>query len=73
MREFEKKSSPGKFYKQSVQNVSYFNKEKTFSMRKRQKIDKIDYYWLKNLQTSRNLTKIFQRTGLFAIKNNFIM
>ena len=42
-------------------------------MRKRQKIDKIDYYWLKNLQTSRNLTKIFQRTGLFAIKNNFIM
>ena len=42
-------------------------------MRKRQKIDKIDYYWLKNLQTNRNLRKIFQRTGLFAIKNNFIM
>ena len=63
-----KKSAPGKFYKQSVQNNSYLNKEKTFK-----KIDKIDYYWLKNLQTNRNLKKIFQRTELFAIKNNFIM
>ena len=25
-----KKSAAGKFYKQSVQNISYFNKEKTF-------------------------------------------
>ena len=38
-----KKSAPGKFYKQSVQSISYFNKEKTFSIRKKQKIDKIDY------------------------------
>ena len=67
----QKKSSPGKFYKQSVQNISYFNKEKTFSIRKKQKIDKIDYYWLKNLQTNRNLTKRFQRTELFAVKNSF--
>ena len=54
--------APGKFYKQSLQNISYFNKKKTFSIRKKQKIDKIDYYWLKNLQTNRNLTKRFQRT-----------
>ena len=26
-----KKSAPGKFYKQSVQNIPYYNKEKTFS------------------------------------------
>ena len=25
-----KKSAPGKFYKQSVQNIAHFNKEKTF-------------------------------------------
>ena len=57
-----KKCAPGKFYKQSVQTISYFNKEKTFSIRKKQKIDKIYYYWLKNLQNNKNLTKIFQRT-----------
>ena len=26
--QIKKKSAPGKFYKQSVQNISYFNKEK---------------------------------------------
>ena len=26
----KKKSAPGKFYKQSVQKIAYFNKEKTF-------------------------------------------
>ena len=66
----KKKSAPGKFYKQSVQNIAYFNKERTFSIRKKKKIDKI-YYWLKNLQTNRNLTKRFQRTELCAMKNNF--
>ena len=62
-----KKSSPGKFYKQSVQSISYFNKEKTFSIRKKQKIDKIDYYWLTNLQNNINLTKRFQRTYVCEI------
>ena len=57
-----KKLASGKFYKQSIQNISYFNKEKTFSIRKKQKIDKIDYYWLTNLQSNRKLTKRFQRT-----------
>ena len=36
-----KKSDPGKFYKQNVQNISYFNKEKVFFIIKKQKIDKI--------------------------------
>ena len=29
-----KKAAPGKFYKQSVQNTSYFNKEKTLIIRR---------------------------------------
>ena len=45
----KKKSAPGKFYKQSVQNIAYFNKEKTFSIRKKQKTHQIDYYWLVDL------------------------
>ena len=65
-----KKSAPGKFYKQSVQNISYFNKENIFFIRKKQKIHKNSYYWLKDSQNNR-LTKRFQSTKLFAINNNF--
>ena len=46
----KKKSTQGKFYKQSVQNISYFNKEKIFVNRTKQMIDKITYYWLKTLK-----------------------
>ena len=65
-----KKSAPGKFYKQYVQHISYFNKENIFSIRKKQKIHKNSYYWLKDPQNNR-LTKRFQSTKLFAINNNF--
>ena len=47
----KKKSAPGKFFKQYVQKISYFNKEKTFLIRKKQKIDKITYYWYRDTQT----------------------
>ena len=58
----KRKPAPGKFYKQSVQKITYFNKEKTFSIIKNQTIDKIDYYWVKNLETNRKISKIFQGT-----------
>ena len=53
----KKKSAQGKFYKQSVQNISYFNKEKMFVNRSKQTIDKITYYWLKNSETNRKVVK----------------
>ena len=31
----KKKAAPGRFYKQSVQDISYFNKDKTFLIRKK--------------------------------------
>ena len=37
----KKKAAPGKFYKQSVQNISYFNKDRTFIIRRNQSIDGI--------------------------------
>ena len=37
----KKKSAPGKFYKQSVQNISYFNKDTVFTIRKKHKIDDV--------------------------------
>ena len=59
------KSAPGKFYKQSVQNISYFNKDKTFTVRKKLGIDGITYYWLKS-EDNRNITKRFSRTEVCA-------
>ena len=35
-----KKPAPGKFYKQLVQSISYFNKKETFFVRNKPKNDK---------------------------------
>ena len=67
----KRKSAPGKFDKPSVQNISYFNKKKTFIIRAIQTIDKIKYYWLKNAETNRKLPKRFIKRELFALRNNF--
>ena len=48
----KKKAAPGRFYKQSVQNISYFNKGMTFMIRKKQSIDDITFYWLTYVQTN---------------------
>ena len=43
-----KKSVSGKIYEQTIQNISYFNKKETITIRNRQKIDKTPNYWVKN-------------------------
>ena len=40
----KKKDSPGKFYKSSVDNKSYFHKSQTFLITNRQKIDEKSFY-----------------------------
>ena len=66
----KKKTAPGTFYKQSVQNISYFNKDVIYTVRKKHIIDNIRYYWVKT--PLKNLPKRFQRTELFALKSNFL-
>ena len=66
----KKKSAPGKFYKQSVQNISYFNKDTVFTIRKKQTIGDIRYYWVKS--PFANITKRFSRSQLFALKSNIL-
>ena len=66
----KKKSAPGKFYTQSAQNISYFNKDSVFTIRKKQTIDGIMYYWIKS--TDKKLSTRFQRSELFAIKSHFL-
>ena len=53
----KKKAAPGRFYKQSVQNISYLNKDKTFMIRKKGSINDIIFYWLGDVQT-KSLKKI---------------
>ena len=60
-----KKSAPGKFYKQTVQNISYFNKETVYLIRQGKKVNNIYFYWLNNLKNR------FVRSELFALKENF--
>ena len=69
----KQKDAPSRFYKQSVQNFSYFNKQRTFMIRIKQSIDGITFYWLKDVQNNRRVSKRFQRTELFAIRGNFTM
>ena len=66
----KKKRAPGKFYKQSMQNINYFNKETIFTIHKKKVIDNIMYYWIKTLLTK--LSKRFSRSELFALKHNFM-
>ena len=67
----KKKSTPGKFYKQLVQNISYFNKDTVFTIRKKQTIRNIRYYWIKS--PFAELSKRFSRSELFALKSNFLL
>ena len=53
----KKKAAPSKFHKQSVQNICYFNKDRTFIIRKKQSIDKIKYYWLTDAQNNKKSYK----------------
>ena len=68
-RKNKEKDCTWTIYKQSVQNISYFNKDVIYSIRKKHIIDNIRYYWLKS--PLKNLPKRFQRTELFALKSNF--
>ena len=73
VEKIKKKAVPGKCYKQSVQNISYFNKERTFMIKKKQKIDKITQYWVTDVQNYRRVSKRFQGIELFANRANFMM
>ena len=68
-----KKRAPDKFYKQTVQNIFYFNKKTVFQIRNKNEIDKKTYYWLKNTKTNQYLPRRFQRNEIISIVNNFVM
>ena len=64
---FKKKDIPGKLYKSSTQNKTFFNKDKIFIIRKRVQTTSNDwYYWLLE-ENSENINKFrYLRQELFA-------
>ena len=67
-----KKDSPGKFYKSSVENNSYFDKKKTHLITNRKIIDGKYFYWLKSVENEKKLKNRFQRKKIYSsLGNNF--
>ena len=46
----KKKAASGRFYKKSLQKISFVNKDRTFMIRKKQSINDKTFYWLTDVQ-----------------------
>ena len=68
----KKKDARGKLYKSSTQNKTFFNKDKTFIIRKRVQTTSNDwYYWLSE-GNSENINKFrYLRQELFALEGQW--
>ena len=66
-----KKDAPGRLYKSTRENKSFFNRDRTFIISERSKLNNSNYlYWLK--ENSRKIKNSFLRQEPFALKNQFV-
>ena len=66
-----KKDGSGRLYKSTAENKSFLNRERTFIISKRAKLNNNTYlYWLK--ENGRKIKNRFLRQELFALKNQFV-
>ena len=66
-----KKDAPGRLYKSTTENKSFFNRGRTFIISERSKLnDNIYLYWLK--ENSQKIKIRFLRQELFALKHQFV-
>ena len=56
----KKKTTLGRFYKKSIQNISYFSKENVFIITNKSKIVDKTFFWLKTQKTINISTKGFK-------------
>ena len=57
----KKKSAPGKLYKSSAQNISYFNKERLFAISSKKTIHSKTFHWVADTKNNKILKERFQR------------
>ena len=71
LAELLRKKTPGWLYKSTTENKSFFNRDRTFTISERSKLNNNTYlYWLK--ENGRKIKNRFLRQELFALKNQFV-
>ena len=68
----KKKSDPGKFYKSTVDNRPFFDKNAIFTITNRQNIDNKTFYWIKNKKTNKKVLFRVVREETNALLGNFL-
>ena len=67
----EKKDAPGKFYKSSTENKTFFNRDRIFVIVNRSKINDQGFiYWIK--ESNKKINGRFLRQELYALNNQFV-
>ena len=67
----KKKDVPGKFYKSSTENKTFFNRDRIFTVVNRSKINDQGFiYWIK--ESDKKITGRFLRQELHALNNQFV-
>ena len=67
-----KKDAPGNFYKSTTENISFFNREQVFIVRKVLPRDDSYDYWVSKTEDGEILHKRFLWQELFALRNQFV-
>ena len=67
----KKKDAPGKFYKSSTENKTFFNRDRIFTIVNRSKINDQGFiYWIK--ESDEKINGRFLRQELYALNNQFV-
>ena len=67
----KKKSDPGKFYKSTVDNNSFFDKNAIFTITNRQNVDNKTFYCIKKKKTNKKVLFCVIREELYTLTGNF--
>ena len=67
----KKKDTLGNLYKSTTKNISFFNREEIFIVRKVLPQENSYNYWISKTSDSEIINKRFLRQELFALKNQF--
>ena len=66
------KDDPRKFYKSTVDNKSFFDKNTIFTITNRQNINNKTFYWLKNKKTNKKVLLRVIREEIYVLLANFL-
>ena len=65
----KKKDAPGNLHKSTTENISFFNREQVFIVRKIVKISNIYHYWISKEGEDKVIDKCFLRQELYALND----